>query len=171
MATARRATTADLPLMVHVLRHAAGGISEPLDVKECQTNPAIAHYINGWTPDQIGMICFADGSPIGAAWLRNLPACDPGYGFVAPGIPELTMAISPQQRGRGHGGYLLDSLLAECHRHGTRAVSLSVDAANRPAMTIYRKAGFVEVSTENNHLTMLRVNGSPAESQPHSIRT
>ena len=50
MAITRRATTADLPFMVHVLRHAAGGVSEPLDIKECRTNPAIAHYIDGWTP-------------------------------------------------------------------------------------------------------------------------
>ncbi|MBD4443583.1 GNAT family N-acetyltransferase, partial [Xanthomonas citri pv. citri] len=51
MATTRRATPADLPFMVHVLRHAAGGTSGPLDVEECRANPAIAHYIDGWTPD------------------------------------------------------------------------------------------------------------------------
>ncbi|MDK7699544.1 GNAT family N-acetyltransferase [Cutibacterium avidum] len=167
MATTRRATTTDLPFMVHVLRHAAGGESEPLDVEECRTNPAIAHYIDGWTPDQIGMICLVDGSPIGAAWLRDLPASDPGYGFVAPGIPELTIAISPQQRSQGHGGYLLDSLLDECRRHGIRSVSLNVDTANEPAMAIYRKAGFVEVSSKSNHLTMLHVDGNPALSQPY----
>lgn len=167
MAITRRATTADLPFMVHVLRHAAGGVSEPLDIKECRTNPAIAHYIDGWTPDQIGMICLVAGSTIGAVWLRDLPASDPGYGFVAPGIPELTIAISPQRRGQGHGRYLLDSLLDECRRHSIHSVSLSVDAANEPAMTIYRKAGFVEVSSENNHLTMLHVDGNPAVSPPH----
>jgi len=83
MATTRRATPADLPFMVHVLRHAAGGTSGPLDVEECRANPAIAHYIDGWTPDQVGLICLVDDTPVGAAWVRNLPASDPGYGFVA----------------------------------------------------------------------------------------
>lgn len=101
MATTRRATPADLPFMVHVLRHAAGGTSGPLDVEECRTNPAIAHYIDGWTPDQVGLICLVDDTPVGAAWVRNLPASDPGYGFVAPGIPELVIAISLTTVSRG----------------------------------------------------------------------
>ncbi|MDO4411462.1 GNAT family N-acetyltransferase [Cutibacterium sp.] len=157
MATTRRATTADLPFMVHVLRHAAGGVSGPLTVEECRTNPAIAHYIDGWTPDQIGMICLVAGSPIGAAWLRNLPASDPGYGFIAPGIPELTIAISPQHRGQGNGGFLIASLLDVCDHDRIRSVSLSVDADNKAALAIYRKTGFVEVSTQNNNVRMLRV--------------
>jgi hypothetical protein len=40
-----------------------------------------------------------DDTPVGAAWVRNLPASDPGYGFVAPGIPELVIAISPHSGG------------------------------------------------------------------------
>ena len=162
MATTRRATLADLPFMVHVLRHAAGGVSGPLDVEECRTTPAIAHYIDGWTPEQVGLICLADGAPIGAAWARNLPATDPGSGFVAPGIPELTIAISPRHRGHGHGGYLLASLLDACCRNGIKSVSLSVDANNERAVAMCHQAGFIEVSHDHGRLVMLRVEGTPA---------
>ncbi|WCC80403.1 GNAT family N-acetyltransferase [Cutibacterium equinum] len=164
MATTRRATAPDLPFMVHVLRYAIGGVAGPLSVEDCRTNPAIAHYIDGWTPDQIGMICLVDDSPVGAAWLRNLPADDPGYGFVAPGIPELMIAVSAQQRGQGHGGFLLASLLDECTRHDVRSVSLSVEAENEPAVAMFRRAGFVDVSSNADRLTMLRVDGNPVVS-------
>ena len=162
MATTRRATPADLPFMVHVLRHAAGGTSGPLDVEECRTNPAIAHYIDGWTPDQVGLICLVDDTPVGAAWVRNLPASDPGYGFVAPGIPELVIAISPHHREQGLGGYLLESLLDTCSANGIKSVSLSVDANNERAVAMCHQAGFIEVSHYHGRLVMLRVEGTPA---------
>ncbi|MSS46742.1 GNAT family N-acetyltransferase [Cutibacterium sp. WCA-380-WT-3A] len=156
MATTRRATPADLPLMIHALRHAAGGVNGPLDVEECRTSPAIAHYINGWTPDQVGLICLAANTPIGAAWIRDLPETDPGYGFVAPGIPELTIAISPHHRGKGHGSYLLASLLDSCRRSGIRSVSVGVDAGN-PAAELFQEAGFVSVCRRDGRVVMLRV--------------
>ena len=159
MATTRPGTPTDLPFMVHVLRHAAGGISGPLSVEECRTNPAIAHYIDGWTPDQIGLICLVGDTPIGAAWIRNLPVTDPGYGFVAPGIPELVIAVSPRYRGQGNGGYLLASLLDACRVQGIRSVSLSVDAGNEVAVAMYRRAGFIQVSDDHDHPRMLWVDG------------
>ena len=157
MATTRRATPADLPFMVHVLRHAAGGTSGPLDVEECRTNPAIAHYIDGWTPDQVGLICLVDDTPVGAAWARNLPASDPGYGFVAPGIPELVIAISPHHREQGLGGYLLESLLDTCSANGIKSVSLSVGVGVGWLVRVCRRVGFVVVSYRGRRVVMLRV--------------
>ena len=142
--------------MVHVLRHAAGGISGPLDVEECRANPAIAHYIDGWTPDQVGLICLVDDTPVGAAWVRNLPASDPGYGFVAPGIPELVIAISPHHRQQGLGGYLLESLLDTCSANGLKSVSLSVGVGGG-WVWVCRRVGFVGVSYRGGRVVMLRV--------------
>jgi hypothetical protein len=39
------------------------------------------------------MIAEASGVPIGAAWLRLMPVHDSGYGFVAPDVPELSIAV------------------------------------------------------------------------------
>ncbi|MGH3929327.1 MAG: hypothetical protein ACRDTF_05050 [Pseudonocardiaceae bacterium] len=56
--------------------------------------PDLAHYVNGWPRDgERGMIAEASGVPIGAAWLRLMPVHDPGYGFVAPDVPELSIGV------------------------------------------------------------------------------
>ena len=48
------------------------------------------HYIEGWPrPDDVGRIAEnSRGEPVGATWLRFFTAQDPGYGFIAEGIPE-----------------------------------------------------------------------------------
>lgn len=157
MATTRAAGQSDLPFMVHVLRHAAGQQGEPLDVEQCRTSPEVSHYIDGWTPGQGGMICEVDGSPIAAAWLRLLPPEDPGRGFVAPGIPELVIAVAPAHRGAGHGGYLLATLLQVAEDAGVRSTSAFVLESNEPALAMLRRAGFTTVGRRDGGEVMLRV--------------
>lgn len=66
-------------------------------------------YIAGWPRDaDLGVIAQADGERIGAAWLRFLPAADPGYGFVAADVPELTIGVAVRWPRGGLGGHLAD---------------------------------------------------------------
>jgi hypothetical protein len=63
------------------------------------------HYIAGWPRDtDLGVIAEADGEDIGAAWLRFHPASDPGYGFVAADVPELTIGVIAHWRARRRAG-------------------------------------------------------------------
>src|ERR1022692_3949891 len=75
------------------------------------STPRTAHYIAGWPRDtDLGVIAEGNGQRVGAAWLRFLPASDPGYGFVASDVPELTVGVAPSWRGRGAGRALLRAI-------------------------------------------------------------
>src|SRR3712207_4817044 len=106
------------------------------------SDPALAHYIAGWMrPGDLGVVADAPtGAPIGAAWIRYLPADDPGYGYVRDDVPELTIGVRAEWRGRGVGRALLRAVLAAARDAGAPAVSLSVERAN-PAGRLYAAEG------------------------------
>jgi 3-oxoadipate enol-lactonase len=113
--------------------------------------PAIAHYVSGWPRDgDLGVLAEADGQPAGAAWLRCLPADDPGYGFVAPDVPELTIGVAPLWRGRGVGRALLRALVIRAREQGIARISLSVERKNY-ARELYRAEGYRVVDSSDRH--------------------
>lgn len=104
--------------------------------------PATAHYIAGWPRDtDLGVIAEADEEPVGAAWLCFLPAADPGYGFVAPDVPELTIGVARDWRGRGVGRALLRALASQARAAGIWQISLSVERKN-VAQKLYLSEGY-----------------------------
>jgi 3-oxoadipate enol-lactonase len=105
-------------------------------------SPAIAHYLSGWPRDtDLGVVAEAGGHPVGAAWLRFMPADDPGYGFVALDVPELSIGMTPLWRGRGVGRALLRALADRARAHGIARISLSVERKNF-AQQLYRAEGY-----------------------------
>lgn len=111
-------------------------------------SPRLARYAVGWgRPGDLGLVAVdLDGPrglqvPVGAAWLRYFPSKEPGYGFVGPGIPEISLAIVPGYRRRGIGRALLLALLDRARAQQISSVSLSVARAN-PALALYDGLGF-----------------------------
>lgn len=124
-------------------------------VAEVLGQPQLSHYVDNWPRhDDVGIVALDDQQHIGAAWLRVLPASDPGYGFVDASIPELAMAVTAEWRGRGVGSQLLSALTTAAREHGFPAVSLSVEREN-PAKLLYERHGFKAVSEDAGALTML----------------
>jgi cysteine desulfurase / selenocysteine lyase len=122
------------------------------------TNPELARYVTGWgRPADLGVIAVTgpDGEPIGAAWLRRFTGAEPGYGFVDPGVPELSIAVRPGWRGSGVGRGLLQALEAAARSEGVPAISLSVERANA-AIAWYRAEGFHTVRYDATSDTMLK---------------
>ena len=76
------------------------------------------------------------------AWYRLLTEDAPGYGFVAPGVPELGIGVAEVFRGRRVGGALLEALLERARAEGFGALSLSVEDDNDPAARLYERYGF-----------------------------
>ena len=132
-------------------------------------DPRNAHYVAGWKREtDLGVVAvggpapdewpaeYDAGSPVGAAWLRQLPADDPGYGFIDAQTPELTMALAPPWRGRGIGRALIRRLLSDAALRGIPRISLSVEPGN-PARRLYESEGFVVVGSDpGGSYTMLR---------------
>ena len=104
--------------------------------------PHVRRYLDGWgRPGDAAVVAVVDGQRLGAAWYRLFPAEDPGWGFVATDVPELSIGVAAETRGRGVGSALLDALLTLAREEGYRAVSLSVDRRNR-ARRLYERKGF-----------------------------
>ena len=106
-------------------------------------SPHVRRYLEGWArAGDAGVVAVAsDGQRLGAAWYRLFPAEEPGWGFVASDVPELSIGVVTEARGKGIGSALLDALLTLAREQGHRAVSLSVDRQN-PARRLYERKGF-----------------------------
>lgn len=107
----------------------------------------VARYLTTWGehPGDVGLVAVEAGRRIGAAWAVHLPADRPGYGWVAPDVPELAVAAGADARGRGVGRALVTGVLDVAAAHGTNRVSLSVNLRNAVAHGLYGSLGFAEV--------------------------
>ena len=114
---------------------------ERFGLRDVDERPDLRHYTE-FRPDRgdLGLVAERDGRTVGVVWLLFLDAHDPGYGFLADGVPELSIWVAPGSRGQGMGGALLRAALDEARRRGTERVSLSVEAGN-PAVHLYRRRG------------------------------
>ncbi|MER6825636.1 GNAT family N-acetyltransferase [Streptosporangium sp. NPDC000563] len=153
----RAAEADDLDFLEKMLVEAVNWLPERnLSRERILSDPGLAHYVVGWPrPDDLGVIAVgADKQPLGAAWLRRFTAEDPGYGYVADDVPELTVGVLAGWRGRGIGRALLRELIQVAGKRGISRISLSVERANRAAM-LYTDEGFTIVKQFEDSDTML----------------
>ena len=141
----RPARPADLPLLREMLFEAAywrpDAPRPPLEQGLARAD--LAPLLRGWgrAGDDAVVAETPTGIGVGAAWLRSWSADEHSYGFVAPEVPELGLAVRAEARGRGVGGLLLRALLARAAEAGIARVSLSVESGN-PALRLYERCGF-----------------------------
>ena len=155
----REATAEDLPALTDALFQAVNWRdSVRLPLQAILGDPQLSHYVTGWPqPDDFGVVAVTGAATVGAAWCRAFPAIDPGYGFVAEDVPEVSLGVMPEWRGCGIGTALLDDLIAGARSRHLAAVSLSVEDGNR-ARNLYRRAGFSVVGrTGASDVMLLRL--------------
>ncbi|GAA2754502.1 GNAT family N-acetyltransferase [Amnibacterium kyonggiense] len=154
----RRATRADASFLVEMACEAANRHPDRVRPKaDLLADPAVMRYARGWKrPADDGVVAVDDsGESIGACWYRVLPRNDAGHGFVASGVPELTLGVRPMWRARGVGRALLEAACDLARESGHQRVSLSVERANF-AERLYRSEGFVVVESGADADTMVR---------------
>lgn len=116
----------------------------------------LARYVVDWRrPGDGGVVAEAGGQPVGAAWYRRFSRDEPGYGFISEDIPELSIAVVPEMRGRGIGRTLLVTLIEQAQADTIPALSLSVSVRNPVAVQLYESLGFRTVAGDAEHPTML----------------
>ncbi|NQX15784.1 GNAT family N-acetyltransferase [Rathayibacter sp. VKM Ac-2857] len=113
-------------------------------------------YVAGWPrPGDLGSVAeTVDGERIGACWFRLFSATTPGRGFVAPGVPELTLGVRPVWRAQGIGRGLLRAALDQARAAGYARISLNVSTDNF-ARRLYRSEGFSAVADRGDAETMV----------------
>ena len=142
--TIRPAIASDAGFLADMLVEAVNWSTEwrPKSRARILSAPNTAHYVAGWPRDtDLGVVAEAGGQPVGAAWLRFLPETDPGYGFVAADVPELTIGVVAGWRGRGVGRALLRALASQARACGIPRISLSVERKNY-AHRLYLAEGY-----------------------------
>jgi ribosomal protein S18 acetylase RimI-like enzyme len=152
--TIRIATSADEPILWDMLFYAANMAEDgATSSAAARSHPYLGEFVAGWgRPGDLGVIALgrADGSALGAAWLRRLSGPEKRYAAVADGAPELAIAVVPAAIGQGIGGSLLGALLAQgCDQYPV--VALSVREGN-PAIRLYERHGFTVVDTITNRV-------------------
>ena len=116
--------------------------------------PPLRRYVERWgRPGDTALIAIQDFQPVGAAWYRLFTDANAGYGFVDEQTPELSIAVVPSRRGSGLGSELLEALLDRARADGHAAISLSVEKGS-PAIGLYERHGFAEVSEDDGGVTM-----------------
>src|SRR6185312_1042073 len=89
--TVRSATSADLPFMWDMLFEAAvSPVMRALGKEAALARPEKQKYLAAWGRAGDAAVVAIDGTgqPCGADWYRLFPEEAPGYGFVAPDIPD-----------------------------------------------------------------------------------
>ena len=130
--------------------------STPRSLDEVLADPALAHYVANWPqPGDFGVIAEdCEGRQLGAAWCRSVSSDHPGYGFVSPEVPELSIGVIKEARGRGTGRRLIEELIEAARKRGFHRLSLSVESDNF-AMRLYADVGFSVVAEADGAATML----------------
>jgi GNAT superfamily N-acetyltransferase len=140
----RRAAAGDGEFLADMLVLAVNWSPEwkPRSRRRVLADPRTARYISGWPREtDLGVVAEAGPRPVGAAWVRFFPAGAPAYGFVSADVPELTIGVGADWRGRGVGRALLRAVAAAAAHAGTGRISLSVERKN-PARGLYLSEGY-----------------------------
>jgi ribosomal protein S18 acetylase RimI-like enzyme len=120
------------------------------------------------TPDEV-FAGFCPGGSVGCSrWHTIDDYSDPvGVLLLDEGIEPLTLDLSylgivPAARRRGFGWTAVGFALRIAAESDYRALTLSVDARNEPALRLYRRHGFIE--TERRGVWLLQLPGEPGAS-------
>ncbi|HWU46284.1 MAG TPA: GNAT family N-acetyltransferase [Humibacter sp.] len=156
--TIRRATAADARFLADMLVEAANwNEAAPRPRVAVLEDVEIARYISGWRrPGDIGAVAVDElGGPIGGVWARVFAPDAAGSGFVATGVPEVTLGVNRQWRAQGIGRDLLHAIASLAREAGHTRLSLSVDRRNF-AYRLYTSEGYQTVASGDRADVMVR---------------
>jgi len=154
----RKGEVSDLPLLYLMLFEAAAAnpAIRELNREAALSLPQVRKYVEGWgrRGDEAVVAAERTGRQLGAAWFRLFSSEDPAYGFVSEEIPEVTIGVVDDARGRGIGTALLTRISELAKEADFEALSLSVEADSE-AVALYERHGFVVLGKSEQRPTSL----------------
>ena len=96
------------------------------------------HKVVGPFDPNLWSVLLEHDQPVGCLLLSEIPA--------RRGLELVYLGLAPQVRGRGLGRILMNRVLAIASRRTVEVATLAVDAANEPAVRLYRRCGYVSVA-------------------------
>ncbi len=108
----------------------------------------VEHF--GTRPDDKCFVAVADGSIIGAVWVRIMN----DYGSVDSSTPSFAISLYKEYRGYGIGTALMQRMLDYLRQSGYKQASLAVQKENY-AVRMYQKVGFEVVSRNDEEYIMV----------------
>lgn len=130
--------TADLEAITRLFRAYAESLSVDLSYQDFAAE--LAGLPGKYAPPQGALLLAHDdkGKALGCVALRPMGQA---------GICEMKrLYVSPQARGRGLGGVLVEAIMAEASRIGYREIRLDTLPDMGEAIKLYRKLGFVPIA-------------------------
>lgn len=132
-------------------------VLEPLRIADAAGLAALHRedFARPWSEDEfVGLL--SDPAVIGFGARETGRGGEAPVGFVlarhAAGEAEiLSIAVMRTHRREGIGWLLMDAVLRHLHAERAEALFLEVDAANAPALALYRRLGFVQVGSRPNY--------------------
>jgi [ribosomal protein S18]-alanine N-acetyltransferase len=82
------------------------------------------------------------------AWVLHEHGLVIGYGVISLAADEahiLNICVAPERQGRGHGRFLLRTLVSIARDRGAARIFLEVRPSNPPAIALYHDEGFNEI--------------------------
>jgi len=155
--TLRDAVAQDESFIELMLLAAANWLSDRrMNLDRLRSEPNLIHYVAGWPrAGDMGVVAVdRTRLPVGAVWLRQFSADDPGYGYVSAEVPELSIGVLDEWRGRGVGRALMRAQARQARRRGLHMLSLGVERAN-PAVSLYLSEGWRVVESGRDSDTMV----------------
>lgn len=144
MLTIRRATTADLPAILALVRrvvplmHATGNFQWSADYPNAAVfeNDVARHHL--WVAEQAGQLA-------GVAALtqdQDAEYTQANWDAAEPALVTHRLAVAPEAQGRGVALALLQQAEAEARRQGLRALRVDTNSENAATQRLFPKLGY-----------------------------
>jgi len=144
----------DLPMLEDFLYHAIFIPPGALPFPRSEIYKPHCHiYIDGFgdKPGDYGVVAELDGNPVGAAWVRIIPA----FGHIDDETPELATSVLDEYRNQGICTILMTSLFEILTESGYKQTSLAVQKEN-PAVRFYQRLGYKTIRESDEEYIMVK---------------
>jgi ribosomal-protein-alanine N-acetyltransferase len=133
-------------------------VIEPAQIDDL---PALAEihghsFAHQWDADELARLSAQDGAILLLARRASPYGTRRPLGFlllrqVADEAEVLTLAVDPRHRGRGIGKRLMQDGMFRLYGERCKSLFLEVDAANQPALLLYKALGFRQVGERKGY--------------------